>query len=210
MRWLTRLRPHRTGTATRNPWAAQAPAKYCVLGKPPPPVPVAPVHHPLHTLRMISESIETQACRHDGVNGMGAPNTGTGASSDLDLHVSSKDLTKLADDLGSMREHLENQVKRMDAVVDRIEAGWRGPAATAYREFHRAATEDAVRIREVMKHLEQAVLLGRDGFSAGDLHVLEQMRRVEVDIDSEVGRLSTPNTETAAAPARSQSSLDGF
>jgi hypothetical protein len=26
-----------------------------------------------------------------------------------------------------------------------------GPAATAYREFHRAATEDAVRIREVMK-----------------------------------------------------------
>ena len=141
---------------------------------------------------------------------MGAPNTGTDTGDDLGLRVSSKDLTKLANDLGSMREHLEHQVKRMDAVVDRIEAGWRGPAATAYREFHRAATEDAVRIREVMKHLEQAVLLSRDGFSAGDLHVLEQMRRVQVDIGSEVDRLSTPGVGTTDAPARSQSSLDGF
>ncbi|MER5533559.1 WXG100 family type VII secretion target [Streptomyces mirabilis] len=62
-----------------------------------------------------------------------------------DLRVSSKGLTKLAGDLGDMQDHLDKQVKRMDAIIDRIEAGWRGPAATAYREFHRAATEDAVR-----------------------------------------------------------------
>ncbi len=71
-----------------------------------------------------------------------------------DLRVSGQDLTKLADDLDDMQNHLDQQVKRMDAIVDRIEAGWRGPAATAYREFHWAATEDAVRIREVMKLLE--------------------------------------------------------
>ncbi|MCC5477115.1 WXG100 family type VII secretion target [Streptomyces sp. NPDC059680] len=127
-----------------------------------------------------------------------------------DLRVSSRDLTKLAQDLDDMQDHLDKQVRRMDELVDRIEAGWRGPAATAYREFHRAAAEDAVRIREVMKGLEQAVRLSRDGFSADDLHVLEQMRRVHVDVDSEVDKLSTPNTGADGAPARPHSSLDGF
>lgn len=35
----------------------------------------------------------------------------------------------------------------MDTIVDSIEAGWRGPATTAYRKFHRAAAEDAVRAK---------------------------------------------------------------
>ncbi|WP_399029226.1 WXG100 family type VII secretion target [Streptomyces sp. 15-116A] len=56
-----------------------------------------------------------------------------------DLRVSAQGLTKLADDLDGMQDHLDKQVRRMDALVDRIEAGWRGPAATVYRDFHRAA-----------------------------------------------------------------------
>ncbi|MFL4948467.1 WXG100 family type VII secretion target [Streptomyces sp. MMS24-I31] len=143
---------------------------------------------------------------------MGAPDTGAGKTGGPDLHVSSKGLTKLAGDLGDMQDHLDKQVKRMDAIVDRIEAGWRGPAATAYREFHRAATEDAVRIREVMKLLEAAVRLSRDGFSEHDLDVLEQMQRIQVDIDSEVDKLSTPGPETgtSGAPSPPRSSLDSF
>jgi WXG100 family type VII secretion target len=126
--------------------------------------------------------------------------------------VSQENLTKLAGDLDEMQDHLDKQVKRMDAVVDRIEAGWRGPAAKAYREFHRAAAEDAVSIREVLKLLEEAVRLSRDGFSEHDLDVLEQMRRVQVDIDTEVDRLSTPGPEagTGGAPSPPRSSLDSF
>jgi WXG100 family type VII secretion target len=124
--------------------------------------------------------------------------------------VSRNDLTRLAKDLDDMQDHLDRQVKRMDEIVDRIEAGWQGPAATAYREFHRAAAEDAVRIRDVMKQLEEAVRLSRDGFSADDLHVLEQINRVHVDMDSEVDRLSTPNPGADADPAAPRSALDGF
>ncbi|MET9103243.1 MULTISPECIES: WXG100 family type VII secretion target [Streptomyces] len=131
--------------------------------------------------------------------------THPGAGTRPNLKVSSENLTKLADDLDGMQSHLDKQVRRMDALVDRIEAGWSGPAASAYRDFHRAAAEDAVRIREVMKLLEEAVRLSRDGFSQDDLDVLAQMRRIEVDVDSEVDRLSTPNTEAPTAP---RSSLD--
>ncbi|MFF7594584.1 WXG100 family type VII secretion target [Streptomyces mirabilis] len=143
---------------------------------------------------------------------MGVTDASADEGGNPDLRVSSKGLTKLAGDLGDMQDHLDKQVKRMDAIVDRIEAGWRGPAATAYREFHRAATEDAVRIREVMKLLEGAVRLSRDGFSEHDLEVLEQMQRIQVDINSEVDKLSTPNPETGTGGASSppRSSLDSF
>src|SRR5690242_563156 len=145
-----------------------------------------------------------------GACDMAVRGTASGHGDSADLRVSSEDLTKLANDLDDMQDHLTKQVRRMDELVDRIEAGWRGPAATTYRDFHRAAAKDAVRIREAMKGLEQAVRLSRDGFSADDLHVLEQMRRIHVDIDSEVDRLSTPHTGADDTPARPRSSLDGF
>ncbi|MFK0026299.1 WXG100 family type VII secretion target [Streptomyces sp. NPDC090798] len=129
-----------------------------------------------------------------------------------DLRASHEDLTKLANDLDDMQDHLDQQVKRMDSIVDRVEAGWRGPAATAYREFHRAATEDAVRIRKVMKHLEQAVRLSRDGFTEQELAVVERMRQIRVDVGSEVARLSTPNPDAVSAnpAARPSSGLDAL
>ncbi|MGW7073376.1 WXG100 family type VII secretion target [Streptomyces sp. NPDC054855] len=140
---------------------------------------------------------------------MGVRGAGGGQESGVDLKVSSKDLTKLTEDLDVMQDHLDKQVRRMDAIVDRIEAGWRGPAATAYREFHRAAAEDAVRIREVIRHIEQAVRLSRDGFTEQELDVMAQLRSIPVDIDSEVDKLSTPAPETTG-PAHPRSSLDSF
>ncbi|MBB4711862.1 WXG100 family type VII secretion target [Streptomyces luteogriseus] len=128
------------------------------------------------------------------------------------MRVSRDNLTKLAEDLDDMQGHLDRQVRRMDAIVDRVEAGWRGPAGAAYRAFHQAAAEDAVRIRDVMRHLEQAVRLSRDGFSEKELDVLQQMRSVRVDINSEVDRLSAPNPDTGtdSAPGGRRSSLDSF
>ncbi|MEV1062032.1 WXG100 family type VII secretion target [Streptomyces sp. NPDC050263] len=139
-----------------------------------------------------------------GVPGAGSGQPGQGGSPDL--RASATDLAKLAADLDDMQDHLDKQVQRMDGIVDRIEAGWRGPAASAYRDFHRAAAEDAVRIREVMKLLEEAVRLSRDGFSQNDLEVLAQMRQIQVDVAGEVNRLSTPNTEPPTTAPRS--SLD--
>jgi uncharacterized protein YukE len=107
---------------------------------------------------------------------MGVRGTAVGQEGGVDLAASSQDFSKPADDLDDMQDYLNKQIKRMDAIVDRIEAGWRGPAARAYRGFHRAAAEDAVRIREVIRHLEQAVRLSRDGFTERELDVMAQMR----------------------------------
>ncbi|MET9463711.1 WXG100 family type VII secretion target [Streptomyces sp. NPDC006544] len=127
-------------------------------------------------------------------------------ASDADLNASEGDLTKLADDMDAMQRHLDGQVRRMDAIVDRIEAGWKGETGKAYRDLHRAAAEDAVRIREILVVLEEAVRMGRDGFTQQELDVLQAFRKVRsaVDVAQEVDRLS----EGTAPPAPRSALLD--
>ncbi|MFD6798476.1 WXG100 family type VII secretion target [Streptomyces cyaneofuscatus] len=116
------------------------------------------------------------------------------------LAYTSSELSKLADDLDDMQEYLGKQVKRMDEVVDSIEAGWRGPTAKAYRALHRDAALDAVRIQQTMQLLALGVRLSEDGFTKQELETLEQFRRVQVDvgIEAEADALSTP----AVPPSR--------
>ncbi|WNO72851.1 WXG100 family type VII secretion target [Streptomyces sp. AM8-1-1] len=120
-----------------------------------------------------------------------------------DLVASSGDLTRLARDLDSMQRHLDNQVRRMDAIVDRIEAGWQGEAAKGYRALHRGAAEDAVRIRETLKVIETAVLLGRDGFTEEDLETMRQIRSIAsgVDVAREARELSGEPSGASACSA---------
>ncbi|MBQ1110981.1 MULTISPECIES: WXG100 family type VII secretion target [Streptomyces] len=133
----------------------------------------------------------------------------SGAGEQPRLRVKADRLTGLADDLDGMQEYLDKQVRRMDAIVDRIEAGWQGPAARAYRDLHRGAAEDAVRIRMVMRALEQAVRFSRDGFSEQELDVMAQLQKIQVetDVKREADALSTPNTETPAPPRSKLSDL---
>ncbi|WP_103513283.1 WXG100 family type VII secretion target [Streptomyces sp. SM13] len=132
--------------------------------------------------------------------------------SDAGLVVSGSKLKKLADDLHEMQRYLDRQVRRMDAVVDSIEAGWRGPAAKTYRRRHREAAEDAVRIRELMKLVESAVRMSKDGFTEQELDVLARFRRAQaaVDVEAEADALSTPNTDVPPPEARPQSRLSGL
>lgn len=113
-----------------------------------------------------------------------------------DLAVQGDKLKALAGDLDTMQEVLKKQLLRMDEIVDGIEAGWRGPAAEAYRAKHRAAAEDAARIRQTMKLLARAVRLSKGGFTAQELEILDGFRRVrsEADIQAEADGLSTPGT----------------
>ncbi|MFD0370078.1 WXG100 family type VII secretion target [Streptomyces sp. NPDC127114] len=121
------------------------------------------------------------------------------------LDVTDEDLKRLADDLDAMRTHIDGQVRRMDAIVDRAEARWRSEAATAYRKLHREAGADAVRVREILGVLAKAVRMSRDGFTRQELDILRQFRAEmkKVDIDAEVRELSgeVQGGGTGGAPA---------
>ncbi|MEU3045641.1 WXG100 family type VII secretion target [Streptomyces sp. NPDC006984] len=124
-----------------------------------------------------------------------------------DLSTSRDDLTHLADDLDTMQRYLDRQVRRMDAIVDAIEAGWQGEAARGYRALHQGVAEDAVRVRERLKVFETAVRLGRDGFTERDLDTLRAVRAVHstVDVAQEARDLSGGST-----PPGPRSAMDSF
>lgn len=111
-------------------------------------------------------------------------------------------LKRLADDLDEMQRHLEGQVRRMDGVVDRIQARWQGPAGTVYRDLHKGAAQDAVRIRENIRVLAEAVRLSRDGFTEQELDVLASMRRVQrsTDVAREAEALQAPEAAPEPGP----------
>ncbi|MGW6690714.1 WXG100 family type VII secretion target [Streptomyces sp. NPDC054961] len=128
-----------------------------------------------------------------------------------DLAVTDGHLTRLADELHTMQLHLDKQVRRMDAVVDRAEARWQSSAASAYRKVHRKTGEDAVRIRDILGVLEQAVRMSRDGFTQQELDVLQSMLQVQrsTDAASEVRALSGETEAGTAGPgAAPHSRLD--
>ncbi|MFE3068413.1 WXG100 family type VII secretion target [Streptomyces sp. NPDC059247] len=111
---------------------------------------------------------------------------------DPNLAVTEEDLNRLADDLDTMRTHIDGQVRRMDAIVDRAEARWRSEAATAYRKLHREAGADAVRVREILGILAEAIRMSRDGFTREELDALRRFRAESrrVDVEAEVRGLS--------------------
>jgi len=111
------------------------------------------------------------------------------------LAYTSSQLKKLADDLDDMQEYLGEQVRRMDEIVDGIETGWRGPTAKSYRSLHRGAAEDAVRIGQTIQLLAEAIRLSEGGFTNQELEILEQFRRVQVDVEAAADALSTPATQ---------------
>ncbi|WP_282694654.1 WXG100 family type VII secretion target [Streptomyces sp. CC208A] len=126
-----------------------------------------------------------------------------------DLVVAEDGLTKLADDLHGMQRYLEQQVRAMDEVVDRIAAGWQGPTATAYRSLHRGAAEDAVRIRQVLVLLEAAVRASRDGFTEQELDTLARIRQVQAheDVAAAAGDLTLPDPVPASDAGQPRSRL---
>ncbi|MER7951409.1 WXG100 family type VII secretion target [Streptomyces sp. NPDC096079] len=121
-----------------------------------------------------------------------------------DLDVSGEDLDRLAGELDAMQQHLDGQVRRMDALVDRAEARWRSEAATAYRAVHRRVAEDAVRVREILAVLEQAVRFSRDGFTAQELDTLQRLRKAQqsVDVAAEARELSGEGPPDAGPSSR--------
>ncbi|WNI29964.1 WXG100 family type VII secretion target [Streptomyces sp. ITFR-6] len=118
-----------------------------------------------------------------------------------DLAFSEDDLTQLAKDMGVMREYLDKQVRRMDGIVDQVEAGWQGRTGKAYRALHRGAAEDAVRIRGILAVLEQAIRMSRDGFTEDELEKLRSFSRVQsaVDVAAEAEKLQAEGLRAGSA-----------
>ncbi|MFG3252218.1 WXG100 family type VII secretion target [Streptomyces sp. NPDC048172] len=95
------------------------------------------------------------------------------------INVKGVDLDQLVADLDDMERYLKRKIGKMDGLVEKIGTRWRGDTARAYRDLQKGVTEDARAVRRALILIEEAVKLGRDGFSDQDIDVLEQMTQLQ-------------------------------
>ncbi|GAA0340842.1 WXG100 family type VII secretion target [Streptomyces blastmyceticus] len=129
------------------------------------------------------------------------------------LAVVDSGLAGLAKDLGSMERYLKARITQLNELVDSVDAGWDSPASATYKKLQKSVNDDAVRIRKTLILIEEAVKLGRDGFSAQDLEILRGFRRLQESARSERELLAPtqPGTDQPTEPpAGTQSKLDSY
>jgi hypothetical protein len=73
------------------------------------------------------------------------------------LSVSDQDLTSLIKDLEEMQSYVETKIKRLNLLVESVDKDGKGPAATAYKKLQRDVSMDAVRIRQMLNAVEEAM-----------------------------------------------------
>ncbi|BBJ41716.1 hypothetical protein SSPO_044340 [Streptomyces antimycoticus] len=74
------------------------------------------------------------------------------------LSVSDQDLSDLIKDLEGMLSYLEEQIERLGHLKQSVDPDdHKGPAAAAYKKLERDAYMDAVRIRQLLTRIEEAV-----------------------------------------------------
>ncbi|MGD9483415.1 WXG100 family type VII secretion target [Streptomyces sp. TRM70308] len=105
-----------------------------------------------------------------------------------------EELTALASDLDDMQKHLHQQIERLNNIVDRVETGWRGSAARAYKDLQAGVNDDAVAIRKSLMLIEEAVRMSRDGFTTQELETLERFRRIQATVPEENDIFTVTNT----------------
>lgn len=117
------------------------------------------------------------------------------------LAESEDGLTRLAGDLDEMQQYLERAVGRMNGLVDKAAKGWQSPAAAAYESVQASVNEDAARVRQMLVFIEEAVRMSRDGFSAQELHTLEEFKKVQTLGDEGMPSLPTdPGSGDGGSP----------
>ncbi|MGK5631164.1 WXG100 family type VII secretion target [Streptomyces sp. URMC 123] len=126
------------------------------------------------------------------------------------LAVSAQELNSLISDLDAMERHLKKKIERLNTIVATIDAGWRSSAGSAYKDLQRGVNEDAIRIRQMLILLEEAMKMSRDGFTDQELEVMRSFRQLQ---QSEIGRqrilgMADDNPEPPGAAPRSR--LDEF
>ncbi|EFL23991.1 MULTISPECIES: hypothetical protein [Streptomyces] len=96
--------------------------------------------------------------------------------SDEKRSVSDQELSDLLQDLEEMLRYLEETVAGLDQLAKTLGDDFKGPAATAHKKLQRDAYRDAVRVRQMLLHVEDATK--RRGESLGERY-LELLHRFQ-------------------------------
>lgn len=102
-----------------------------------------------------------------------------------DLNVTSSDQVDLANRIQDFHDELHRRVNSLNAVVDRIQAGWRGAASKEYDRVQKDLNDRLTRMRVELVKLEEIMRMSADGFSNQEDERIRSFRKMD---DTSSGR----------------------
>ncbi len=86
---------------------------------------------------------------------------------------SDADLNDLIGDVQEMQAKLKSKIANLNAVVDTIQAAWKGDAASSYDRLQRQTNEYAQKLDGQLQMMEEALQASKKGFSANEIEQME-------------------------------------
>jgi WXG100 family type VII secretion target len=96
-------------------------------------------------------------------------------------------LTKLQGDIQDHVHLLDQQISKLNGIVDNVKGSWKGQGANAYTTLQQQVNDDARNLRKVLEAIRQAVEDAKTGFHSADDEQSSKFRSVDGSI---IDRLS--------------------
>ncbi|MCP3821143.1 WXG100 family type VII secretion target [Streptomyces sp. A3M-1-3] len=95
------------------------------------------------------------------------------------LNVTTSDHDGLAGEIDNLQQKLDDRIRALNSVVDRIQAGWKGAAGKEYDTLQRGVNEHARKIQVRLVELEETMRMSSKGFTEEEQQRIAELRRLD-------------------------------
>ncbi|MCB5182310.1 MULTISPECIES: WXG100 family type VII secretion target [Streptomyces] len=96
----------------------------------------------------------------------------------MNLQVDDQKKVKLAGEINTYHTELSSRIGKLNDVVDRIQAGWKGAAGKEFDVLQRGVNENLKKIKDRLMDLEEAMRMSVQGFNAEEEQRIAEIRKV--------------------------------
>ncbi|MFP8940903.1 WXG100 family type VII secretion target [Streptomyces fenghuangensis] len=95
-----------------------------------------------------------------------------------DFQSSEADLNDLLREVTDMQVKLKTKLSKLNDVVDTIQQGWKGDAASSYDRLQRQTNEYGRKLDGRLKLIHDALEASKDGFTANEIDQMEKFNHL--------------------------------
>ncbi|MTE21280.1 hypothetical protein F0L17_19600 [Streptomyces sp. TRM43335] len=88
------------------------------------------------------------------------------------------ELKSLLDEVRDMQAKLKSKISNLNAVVDTIQAAWKGDAHAQYDRLQRSTNDYARKLDGNLRMIEEALQASKDGFTANEIDQMEKFNQL--------------------------------
>ncbi|MDH6579650.1 WXG100 family type VII secretion target [Kitasatospora sp. MAP5-34] len=73
------------------------------------------------------------------------------------FRTTAEEMNQFANRIGEVNQQVQQEIAKLNSLVDETKAGWQGSAATAYQQLQDRFNQDATALNKVLDEIKQAI-----------------------------------------------------